>query len=63
MKYILNTSTNTYHIEGCCHNSFSEKKVFNTENEVIKYGGKNVRLCKLCQKKYERQEQSRSGII
>ena len=40
MKYILNTSTNTYHIEGCCHNSFSEKKVFNTENEVIKYGKK-----------------------
>ena len=41
MKYILNTSTNTYHIEGCCHNSFSEKKVFNTENEVIKYGSNN----------------------
>lgn len=54
MKYNLNINTNTYHIEGLCYNSTPiECRSFPTENEVLKYGGRNVKFCKVCQKRFE----------
>ena len=54
MKYNLNINTSTYHIEGLCYNSTPiECKSFPTENEVLKYGGRNVKFCKVCQKRFE----------
>ena len=56
LKYNLNTNTNTYHIEGFCYRSKPiECKSFQTENDVIKYGGKNVKFCKNCQKRFDEQ--------
>ena len=59
--YIYNTNTHTLHIEGCCpHALRTAAKLpnimyFNSEDEALAYDGRAVGLCKLCQKKREKQ--------
>lgn len=58
-KYFYNTKTHRLHITGCCR----ESKVkpydiiyFDTYDEALAYDGRSVGLCKLCQKKENKQK-------
>ncbi len=56
MKYILNESTGTLHINGGCwqtEHKFVKTKVFKTYNEAIEYCGTSVKMCKSCERKKE----------
>ena len=61
-KYVYNLKRHTLHIEGYCHNaregmSYDKTlyKCFSTEDEALAYDGRAVGLCKLCQRKREKQ--------
>ena len=55
-NYRYNTKTHTLHIYGFCPNSKSpEYKPFNTEDEAVLFDGRAVSVCKVCQKKRDKE--------
>lgn len=55
MKYILNTQTNTLHIEGYCHYPYFNRKTFDSEDEARAYGRLNIKNCKTCFKNRDKE--------
>lgn len=55
-SYRYNENTHTLHIYGYCYNSTNPKCLeFETEDDVLKYDGRAVSMCKICQKKRDKE--------
>ena len=55
-KYFYNERTGTLHIEGFCKETKIKPyhvQYFATEQEALGFDGRSVRMCKICQKKRE----------
>ncbi len=58
MRYFYNENTHRLHIVGFCFVSNClpyNVKYFSSENEALAYDGKSVGMCKICQKKLEKE--------
>ena len=56
--FVYNPKTGKLHIKGYCahtRGNCSDYIVFNSENEALAYDGRAVGMCKICQKKREKQ--------
>ena len=55
-KYVLNKDRATLHRVGYCHLTMyikPEWKSLQTEEEAYNYAGRNIKPCKICEKKKE----------
>ena len=55
-KFIYNPKTHTLHIKGLCQyteGACTDYLKFDSEDEALKYDGRAVGVCKICQKKRE----------
>lgn len=55
--YIYNTRTYKLHIEGYCVHSKNRynMKRFSSEDEALAFDGKAVSMCKICQRKKDKE--------
>ena len=61
MKFIYNTNTCKLHVQGYCSHAVQAKGcnnivVFNSEDDALKYDGRAVSMCKICQRKREQNK-------
>ena len=59
VKFVYNKNTCKLHIQSFCPNSnytstHQNIVIFNSEDEALKYDGRAVSMCKVCQKKREK---------
>ena len=55
-SYRYNQKTHTLHIYGYCYNSKNpECLVFKTEDDVLAFDGRAVSMCKICQKRRDKE--------
>ena len=55
-QFVYNPKTGTLHIKDYCHHTkgiCSGYLFFDSENEVLAYDGRSIRMCKICQNKRE----------
>lgn len=52
--YSYNQGTHILHITNCCANSSGVDYIqFDTEDEAVKYAGRELGMCKICMQKRE----------